>query len=276
MTTFTEYLHYPFFLRALLVGGTISLVLSWMSGYVVLRKEVLFTHSLSNIGFLGVALAILLQLPVTPILIASCVIAAYLISVLQSKKIFNNDSLLEIFSQSGLALAVIVIALFPGYRINIEQFLFGDILGISSVDVYITSALALASAVTIFLFHKKFLQISLSDLLSHSHLKNKRLWHALLILLLALMIALAMKIVGVLLVAAFTTITSNTAKLFAKNIRQTFIYSSLIGLIATILGLFASASLNLPSGPAIVLAMVIFWLLAIIKNALSQRQDSSA
>ena len=133
---FIEYLQYPFFVRALVVGGVIGLVLSWLSGYVVLRKEVLFTHALSNIGFLGIALAVFLQLPVMPMLVGACLVGAGLIRLVQSKKLFNNDSLLGIFSQIGLALGVIVVGMFPGYQINIEQFLFGDILGIDDFEKF--------------------------------------------------------------------------------------------------------------------------------------------
>ncbi|MBI4234964.1 metal ABC transporter permease [Candidatus Peregrinibacteria bacterium] len=264
MTTFIEYLQYPFFLRALIVGGFLSLILSWMSGYTVLRQEVLFTDALSNIGFLGIALAILFNLPITLMLIVVCLIAAYLIHVVQRGKLFQNDSLLEIFSRVGLALGIIVVGLFPGYRINIEQFLFGDILGISSFDFWLTIVLLFGIGLVVLFSHRTFLKISLSDTLSHSLVKYKKFWHGLLIFLLAIMIALSMKIIGVLLVAAFTTIPSNTAKIFAKNISQTFILSSLLGIVATFAGLYLSVLFNLPSGALIVVVLGGFWVVGIL------------
>lgn len=271
MTTLIEYLNYPFFLRALVVGLSLSLLLSWMSGYIVLRREVLFADSLSNIGFLGIALAILFNLPITPTLIVACLFAAFLITYIQRKKLFASDSLLEIFAQLGLSLAIIVIALFPGYRVNIEQFLFGDILGINQTDVIISLSLLAVTGILIFLYHKTFLKISLSDQLSHSIVKNKKFWHSLLIFLLALLVALAMKIIGVLLVAAFITIPSNAAKLFANSLKQTFILSTLVGLISTIFGLFLSVSLNLPSGALIVACLGGFWVISIFYHKLFHR-----
>lgn len=266
MTTFIEYLQYPFFLRSLIVGGMIGLILSWMSGYTVLRQEVLFTDALSNIGFLGIALAILFDLPITLLLILVCLVAAYLIHVVQRGKLFQNDSLLEIFSRVGLALGIIVVALFPGYRINIEQFLFGDILGISSGDFWLTLGLVVAVGLVILFAHRTFLKISLSDSLSHTLVAHKKFWHGVLIFLLAIMIALSMKIIGALLVAAFTTIPSNTAKIFARNMRQTFVLSSLIGLVATVSGLYLSAIYNLPSGALIVVVLGGFWVCGILYN----------
>ena len=268
---FIEYLQYPFFLRALIVGGIIGFLLSTMSTYVVLRKEVLFTHALSNIGFLGIALAILFNFPVTFSLIISCLVGAYLISLIQRKKLFANDSLLGIFSQLGLALAIIVIALFPGYRINIEQFLFGDILGINQMDVWVSGILFVVIGGLLTVFHKKFLMISLSDELSHTLVKRKNFFNALFIIVLAVLIAMAMKIIGVLLVAAFITIPANTSKILMKSMRGVFVLSSILGLIGVVLGLFASAAFDLPSGAMIVLALGIFWILAILGRKIFNR-----
>ncbi len=271
MTTLIEYLQYPFFFRALIVGSIISLLLSWVSGYVVLRREVIFADSLSNIGFLGIALAILFNLPITPTLILICIFAAFLISYIQRKKLFSSDSLLEIFAQLGLATAIIIIALFPGYRINIEQFLFGDILGISNYDVAMSIALLILSGLVIIFCHKNFLRISLSDQLSHSIVKNKKIWHGLFILLIALLIAMAMKIIGVLLVAAFITIPSNVAKLVARSLGQTFVLSTILGFLSTLIGLYLSIVFNLPSGALIVTVMGGFWIISIFCSRLFRK-----
>ncbi len=270
MTMFTDFLQFPFFVRALTVGGMIGLLLSWMSGYVVLRREVLFTHALSNIGFFGIAVAILFQWPITLMLLLACFLGAYFISMLQRRRLFHNDSLLGIFSQVGLALAIMVIAFFPGYRVNIEQFLFGDILGISRMDVRISVVLFVVVGIVLVLFHRKFLMISLSEELSHSLLKRKKILNALFIGLLALVIAMAMKIIGVLLVAAFTTIPSNTAKLFARNLFQTFVFSALIGVVATFGGLYLSAMADLPSGAMIVVVLGAIWILALLVKRILQ------
>lgn len=264
MTTIIEYLQYPFFIRSLIVGSLLALILSWISGYVVLRQEVIFVSALSNIGFLGIALAVLFDLPITVMLLVSCLSAAGLIQYIQSQKLFNNDSLLEIFCQLGLAFGIIVVSLFPGYRINIEQFLFGDVLGISKFDFWLSLVLLLLIGTILLLFHNTFLKISLSPSLSQTQIKNKHLWHGLFIFILAILIALAMKIIGVLLVAAFITIPSNTAKLIAKNLTQTFILSPIIGIFSLITGLSLSLLLNLPSGPLIVASAGILWVLAML------------
>jgi zinc transport system permease protein len=274
MITFIEIIfNSPIFYRAVVAGALISLILSWFGGYIVLRREVLFTHSLSNIGFLGVALAILFSLPVTPMLILACLLAAFLIIFLQKKQLFNNDSLLGIFSQLGLALSIIVISFFEGYQINLEQFLFGDILAISRSDFRISILTTLLTIFITLFAHKNFLKISISKNLSHTLVKHKTAFHYLLVFVLASLIALAINIIGVLLVAAFTTIPANTAKLFAKSLRQTFIFSALIGFLATFFGIWASFNLDLPSGPTIVATLGILWVLAIFYNRFTARTN---
>ncbi|PKL36673.1 hypothetical protein CVV38_02090 [Candidatus Peregrinibacteria bacterium HGW-Peregrinibacteria-1] len=264
MNILLEYLQYPFFVRALVVGVGIGMLLAWIGNYVVMRREVLFTHSLSNVGFLGIAFAVLVSVPTTPALLVACILAAIFISFLQKKNLFNNDSLLEIIAQISMALAVIVISFFSGYQINIEQFLFGDVLAISRGDVVVSLIMFVLIVVVLSVWHKRFLRISLSDLLSHSLVKNKKLWNGILVLMITVVIALGIKIIGVLLVASFMTIPSNTAKLVAKNLKQTFIYSLFLGGVATLIGLFGSVVLNVPTGPAIIVVLGIMWVLAII------------
>lgn len=263
-----EYLQYPFFVRALVTGVLISFLLSWFSTYVVLRKEVLLTHSLSNIAFLGVALAVLFDFPVTLPLLGMTVLAAFVINYLQRKKLFHNDSLLAIFSQIGLALSIIVISFFPGYRVNLEQFLFGDILAVTQMDMYLSIGFFIVIGAILVFAHSTFLKISLSDKLSQTLVVKKKFWHGIFLLSIALTIGMAMKIVGILLVAAFTTIPANTAKLFARNMRQNFVLSIVFGLMGTLIGLYISSAFDVPTGATIVMSLVAFWFAGILLSGM--------
>ena len=137
------------------------ILLSWFSSYIVLRKEVLFTHALSNTGFLGIALAILFNLPISPMLILVCICAAIFIRFLQERGLFSNDSLLAIVSQLGLAIAIIVIYLFPGYRVNVEQYLFGDVLAVTNSDLYVSIGLFFFVFLMVYFCHKNFLVLNI-------------------------------------------------------------------------------------------------------------------
>ena len=266
-----EILKYPFFVRALVSGLLIGILLSTFSTYVVLRREVLLTHSLSNIAFLGVAIAVLFDWPVTFPLLGMTVFGAFLINYVQQKRLFNSDSLLAIFSQMGLALSIIVISFFPGYRTNLEQFLFGDILAVTRMDLYTSILLFVLIGGLLTCAHKKFLRISLSETLSQSLVRNKRFWHGVFLLAVALTIGMAMKVVGILLVAAFTTIPANIAKIVARNMRETFLWSVFFGVFSTVAGLFISTVWDVPSGPMIVMVLVAFWFVGVVLSGMMRR-----
>jgi len=258
---------FPFFYRAILVGSLMSLMLSWLGGYVVLRREVVLAHAMPNVAFLGVVLAFMFGYSITFAIVLFTVIAALLIDYLRRKNLIHSDSLLEIFAQFGLASAVIVLSFVKGYQIDLTQFLFGDILAISHTDLYFTFAIFVLVSLSLYKWHHVFLKLSLSESFSHVSLKNSRLWHTFLILLVAVSIGLAMKIVGILLVAAFTTVPANIAKLFAKSIKQTFVFAAIIGLITTFVGLHVSALWDVPSGASIVVLLIstLFFTFAVVR-----------
>lgn len=267
MSIFIDLFQYPFFVRAVIAGLMLSFLLSWLSVFVVMRKEVLFVHSLANISLFGVALAVYFSLTISTTALFFTVLASFLIIQIQKKNLFTNDSLLALFSQISMALAVILIALFPGYKVELEQFLFGDILALSQNDIYLTIVLFVFVVITLILFQKKFLMISISDQLSHSLLKRKGVWHFLLVMLLAILVALSIKVIGVLLVAAFITLPSNSAKLLAKSIKSTFVISIFFGVISTCFGLILSVAFNIPSGPTIVVVLAFIWLFSLMLNS---------
>lgn len=262
--------NYAFFYRAVFVGVLIAFLLSWLGSYVVLRREVIFADAISNIAFFGVALAFFFESSVSLFILLACMLAALVVHYLQSKRLLHNDSLLEILAQTGLALAVVTISLLEGYRVDLSQFLFGDLLGLSNIDLWVTGALFLVLVIIMFYGHRNFIRISLSDLLSQSVLKFKERWNLFFVILLALSIGLSIKIIGVLLVAAFTTIPANIAKLFASTLKGTFVIAVIVGVVATFLGIHFSALLNLPSGPTIVLVMVLFLFFSFIKIAIKR------
>ena len=264
------YFEYDFFVRAILVGTMASLVLSWLSGYIVLRREVLFTHSISHAGFLGIALALVWEWSTNWSLILASLIAVFIVDYLKQKYWFDSDSILAMIAQITLAVAIIVISSISGYQINIEQFLFGDILGINKNDIWITIGLLLGVAILVITKHTTFLKISLSSVLSHTTVKHKKLWHSILMVMIAGSIALAMKIIGVLLVASFTTLPANIAKLIAPNLQMTFVISTVLGVFATVVGLMVSTVYDTPSGPMIVIVLAIVLGITVIAKSVKK------
>ncbi|PIQ79089.1 hypothetical protein COV81_03335 [Candidatus Peregrinibacteria bacterium CG11_big_fil_rev_8_21_14_0_20_41_10] len=264
LTTLIEALSFSFFQRALLVGSLIAVIYSLLGNYVVLRKETVISHSIANFAFLGVALAILLNANINLFTFLAAIGGALSISILQNNPKFARDSILTFSSEISIAIAIVIISFFKGYRTDILQFLFGNILAISSTDILFISIVSLLIIGFLLLFHRQLLQITFSTELAKASGTKVTLFNLLYLLILALAIAIGVKTIGVILIAALLVIPANTAKLFASSFKQLLTYSAIFGLMSTILGLLTSYFFDLPSGATIVITLSVFLLGTIV------------
>lgn len=264
MNNIIELLSYPFFVRSLVSGVVLGMLLSWLSVYIVIRKEVFFTHAVSHMAFLGIALALIFNFSTSLGLLFTTLISALVIYFLKKKKLFSGDSIFEILAQTGLTGSVILIAIFSVQSVSLEKFLFGDILAITDFDMVSSVLMLFVFGFILLKYHKSFLELSLSDMLSHTSVKNKGFLDLLLMLIFAFTISISMKILGILLVSAFITIPANVARVFATSLKRSFFYSVGTGLFGSVFGLFFSAVFDVPSGASIVMFLILFWLFALL------------
>jgi len=250
-----EAFSYPFFTRALAIGGLISFASAILGIYVVLRKEALIGHTISDVSFLGIAIGLLLGLNLSAITIAIAMTAAIFIVAVQSYGKFSHDSVLAFTAEISLAIAIFIISRLEGYRVDVSQYLFGDILGISRSDVTVAVALMPLILVALFLARNKILQVTFSEELSISAGTNIFFYNALFTMLVAITIAVGIKIVGIILMAAFLIIPANIAKIVARSFAETVFLSAGAALLATFLGLIMSYVLDAPSGAMIVMSL---------------------
>jgi zinc transport system permease protein len=247
---------FGFFQRAFLAGIALSMVYALLGNYVVLRNEAIIGHAISHIVFLGIALATLLAWNLTLTMILVSLIGVIAIDLLQRYTSISPDSLLAFISQIAIAAAIVTLSQVEGYQ-NIQGFLFGSILAVSNLDVWLTVGLLMATAITMILIRKPLTQLVINPELAISAGTPIRRTNFIFLLLLALTIALGIKIIGVILLAAFLIIPSNTAKNIARNFRQMVLISLTVSIIGVSIGLLLSYILDVPSGAMIVLILGI-------------------
>ena len=265
---FFDALSYDFFQRALLMGGSMSVVCALVGIFIVMRREALMSHALANTSFLGVVLGLLLGTSVHIMMLVSAVIVAIIISYLQSSRTIPEDSLLEFFAQMTFALAVVGISFFSGYRVDLFQYLFGDILAVTSADMFLQLPIILLLLCLFLLFQKKFLQIILSRELAKAAGTPVFFYNTLFLVIVALVVAIGIKIIGVILISAFLVLPANTARLVATSFRSTQIWSIAVGVVGSTFGLFFSYVFDIPSGASIVLSLSVLLFLAFILQKL--------
>jgi zinc transport system permease protein len=254
-----------FFVRALLAGIGLALTTGPLGCFIVWRRMAYFGDTMAHSALLGVALAFLFDIN----LIAGVFMVAAMVSIilllLQRRGALSTDALLGILSHSTLALGLVMVAFMTWVRIDLMGFLFGDILAVSQVDIaFIYGGGAVVLGLIVWLWRPLLVATVNAELAEAEGLHPERS-RLIFMLLMATVIAIAMKIVGILLITSLLIIPAATARRFASTPEQMAVMASLLGAVAVAGGLFASLRLDTPSGPSIVVAALVFFLLSLLQ-----------
>ena len=262
--------------RALL-GGLLTGSLGGLLGSVaVLRQLSFFSDALGHSALLGITLGILLGVNPTLVLIPFAVCFALMVNQLVERSSLPTDALLNIVYSSSLAAAILALSLVETYRGGIRQLLFGDILGISNIDLIIVVVLlAIALAYLVLTMRAQVLLTLNSDLAGAVGVQTR--WHRIMfIVLLAVVVAVSIKAVGVLLISAFVVIPACASRLLSRNFSLYMLMSSAVGGGCALMGLLASGMTNLPSGPSVVMMQFFGFLIALFLSNHQLRKRSIA
>ncbi len=259
-----DLLYLPFFQRTLIIGLILGVLMAIVGVFVVLRKMSFFSDAIGHAALTGIALGLLLH--VNPYLsaLAFTLVIAIGISLLATNTKLPLDTLLGVLFSSSVALGVILVQLTPGYQSDLISFLFGDILAVSEFDIYLTIVVSIIALIIIIFSGKHFIAITFDPNLAQAEGINVRKYELLFMLLLASLIALAIKLVGVVLVTALLVIPAASAQNLTRSLTSMFASSVAISLFSIICGLFLSATLNTPSGPTVVLVSSVLFVTSLL------------
>lgn len=252
---------YGFIIRGLEAGVIVALIAPLIGIFLVLRRYSLIADTLAHVSLAGIAVGLLLG--INPVLTAlgTAVLASLGIERLRSSKKVYGESALALFLSGSLALAVVLLSLAKGFNANLFSYLFGSIVTVTAADVYIISALAIAVILILGYFYKELVYLTFDEQAARTSGVPARLVNTVLIILAALIVSLAIPIVGVLLIAALIVIPVITALQLKQSFFRTIIYAEIISLFSVISGIFASFYLNLSTGGTIVLIMLAIFAL---------------
>ncbi len=259
------------FLAGLIIGTTCSI----LSVYVVLKRLAFIGQGISHSAFGGVALALLLfedsafaDLKVGAVTLVFCLVVAVLIGWASRGRRISGDSAIGIFFAVSMAAGVIFISLRQRYTGEVFSYLFGNILGVSASDIVAISVLAALVLGVILAFFKEIFFFCFDERLAAVSGLPTRFLHYLLLILLALTIVISIKVVGIILVSAFLVIPGATAKLLSTSLKKMLIISVAIGIASSLIGLFVSYHLEIPSGATIVLVQFLTLITAMLVRRL--------
>ncbi|MFA5632563.1 MAG: metal ABC transporter permease [Porticoccaceae bacterium] len=257
-----------FLIYALLAGLGVAVIAGPLGAFVVWRRMAYFGDTLAHSALLGISLSLWLSITPGVAVALTCVLIAVGLFVLQHRQTLATDTLLGILSHSSLALGVIAIYLIPNANMNLESILFGDLLTVSGADLITIWAVGLGVLLVLIRLWRPLLAITVHQDLAQVEGTPVAAVKAVLMLSLALVIAIAMKVVGVLLITALLIIPAATARHFVRSAEAMALLASALGCLAVAAGLMLSLFADTPAGPSIVLcAGVLFVVSQIVSKA---------
>lgn len=253
-----------FFLRAVIGGIGVALLAGPLGCFIVWRRLAYFGDTLSHSALLGVALALLFEMNITLTVFAISVCVSLILMMLQHRAALSSDTLLGLLAHSALAVGLVVLAFMTWVRVDLMGFLFGDILSITRMDLAIIWGGGVCVLVTLAVIWRSLFAATVSHELARAEGVNPVLANTVFMILMAAVIAISMKIVGVLLITALLIIPAAAARRVSSSPEQMAVIAVIVGVAAVCLGLFGSLELDTPAGPSIVVAALMFFIVSIL------------
>ena len=257
-----EILQYSFITNSLLAAFFASITCGIVGTYIVTRRMVFLSGGITHASFGGIGMGYFFGL--NPIFSAAvfAILSALGVEFLSKRTEIREDSVIGILWSFGMAIGIIFIFITPGYVPNLMTYLFGSILTVSGLDVWLMLALSVILILFFTFFYRLILFVAYDQNYARTHKIAVDLLNYILISLVALTIVLNIKVVGIILVISLLTIPQSIANLFSKNFRNIILLSIVISLVGVLTGLIFSYKINIPSGAAIIFSLVIFFGLA--------------
>ena len=253
-----------FLLYALLAGLGVALVAGPLGCFVVWRRMAYFGDTLAHSALLGVSIGVLLGINISITVTAIPMLIALGLVYLEQRGILSLDTLLGILSHSALATGLVLISLLPDVRIDLMSLLFGDLLSVTKNDLWVIYAVAGTVIALLLWLWKPLINITVHEELASVEGVKTSVVRTALMLITALVIAIAMKIVGVLLITALLIIPAAAARRLSSTPEQMAVMASLIAMLTVMMGLAMSYYSDTQAGPSVVVCAALLFTLSLV------------
>ena len=250
----------PFIIRAIISGIGVAIIAGAIGCFVVWRKMAYFGDSLAHSALLGVALGLVFGISTNIGTIIICSIFTITLIWLQQKKILATDTLLGILAHSALSVGMVTLSLLER-SVDLHSYLFGDILAVSPIEIYFVLIGGFFVLIFLYLNWTSFVLMTIDEKLARAEGINILLNQLLIMLLMTIIVAVSFKIVGLLLITSLLIIPAASARQLARSPEMMAVISSILAMLAVILGIYSSYYMDTPSGPSIVVASAIIFIM---------------
>jgi ABC-type Mn2+/Zn2+ transport system permease subunit len=257
-------LGYPFMVRGLLASMMVGTLCAVVGTYVVLRGMAFFGDALAHAILPGVAIAYLLGANLFWGALGMGLVTALGIGYVSKRGQVKEDTAIGVIFAASFALGVALLSTVQGYSVDLTHILFGDVLGVSTTDLWLTAGLGLGVLLIVILLYKELLVISFDPILAATLRLPLLALDYLLLVLIALTIVVALQTVGVALMVAMLVTPAATAYLLTRRLWHMMVVGAVVGAVSSVAGLYLSFYVNVASGAAVVLVCTAFFVLAFL------------
>lgn len=261
-----EILEYEFMQRAFLAGILIAILASFSGTFIVLKRYSMISETLAHSALVGVAVGLVSGITPLWMAIVFAIFSAWLIEFLRSSFSLYSDSVLAILLSGSLAIAVIIVSLGGQFNNSLFSYLFGSILSISDEDIVAVVVFGILAFTLLITFSKEFYFIAFDEEVAKTSGIKVRLLNYLLITIVAIIIALSIRVVGTLLIGALMVIPTVSALQYKKGFVTTSLIAMFFALFSVICGMLLSFHFSLPSGATIVVCILLIFIFSLIYN----------
>ena len=248
--------------KALIASIIAAIVCGVVGNHVVLRGMAFIGDAVSHSVFPGIAFAFLFQGSLLLGGALAGLITAILVAVFSQNRRLKEDSVIGVFFAGAFALGVLVISLVPGYSGSLQQFLFGSIVGISNLDIYISSFVGIVILFVCFILHKEFTAVNLDRETAKILGINVFMLDLILYIMVTFAVVISIQTIGNILVPALLVTPAATSRLLTDKMSVMMFMSPVIGILSAFIGIYLSWSLDVPTGATIVLVTTVCFLIA--------------
>ncbi|WP_353260171.1 metal ABC transporter permease [Prochlorothrix hollandica] len=260
-----EPLQYGFMQRSLVVAIVVGIICALVGSYLMVQRLALLGDAISHSVLPGLAIAFLLDINIFVGAFLAGILSTVLITWIHTRSPIKEDAAMGIVFSAFFALGITLITVIQKEnKIDLNHFLFGNILGVTPGDVRDTAIIAVVIITVVVLIYKELLFYTFDPLGAQASGLPVNVLSFGLMVLIALTVVASLKAVGVILVLSLLITPSATAYLLVPRLHQVMLLGSAIGTVSSISGMYLSYWYNLPSGPAIVLVASGFFTLALL------------
>lgn len=260
-----------FFSRAIIAGVGLAIIAGPLGCFVVWQRLAYFGDTMAHSALLGVALSLVFEINIFIGVFTVCFLIALVVGRIGEQSMLSGDSTLGVLSHSSLAIGLVLVSLMYWIRVDVLHYLFGNILAVSRNEILIIYGGGVVILFVLICKWSNLISLTVNEQIATAENKRPADARFIMMVLLAAIVAFAMKIVGIILTVSLLIIPAAAARQFAKTPEQMAVLAAVFGVIAVIIGLMLSIEIDTPPGPSIVMSAAGIFIAGVVATKIVRK-----